>query len=163
MTTPSEVKNAIRRCLRGIVDPYPSRTRWKLVWEHFESCCAYCGRPIDRMLREGHRDHLVSHKDGGGSDLGNFVLACRECNGDEKRDENWVVFLKRKNPNARAFRERKAKIEDWIARNLAQRRVVSEETREAVAVAAAKVSAALDKAVAEIRDLKKRQMAKDCR
>lgn len=151
-----DAKNAIRRCLHGVVDPYPSRKRIDELWAYFNSSCAYCGQSMDRKSRQAHRDHLISSKDGGGNDLGNTVLACGQCNGDEKRDMGWVAFLRLKNPDAKIFRQRKRTIENWIALNADKRRVISAETRHAIDAAWRSVCVALDAAVAEIKELRSR-------
>jgi hypothetical protein len=55
-------------------------------------------------------DHAVP---GGGNHIGNLVLACATCNGDEKLGKDWVGFLTRKvaDPDVRAARQRR--IEEW--------------------------------------------------
>jgi 5-methylcytosine-specific restriction endonuclease McrA len=66
-------------------------------------CCHYCGAPLippgvnpniaqndekRRALygekRIGTVDHVIPQSKGGGDDLSNFVLACRECNSTRK-------------------------------------------------------------------------------
>src|SRR6266545_205629 len=126
-TSPSQAKNALLRSLRGIVDPYPTSTGVGKVWAHFKSKCAYCGKKLKRSDRNGHQDHLVTFQDGGGNDLGNYVLACGGCNGDEKREEAWETFLRRKNPKEATFLRRKATIEAWVTSNAATRRYIPEE------------------------------------
>ena len=48
-------------------------------------------------------DHAVAD---GGNQLGNLILSCAICNGDEKLDEHWRTFLERKvpDPDVRAAR-----------------------------------------------------------
>lgn len=87
--TVAQAKNVMRRAVREIVDPSPRSL--DEVWEFFDSSCAYCGRLLDRALREAHMDHLDAE---GGNHLGNFVLACRHCNGDHKRDKPWREFIR---------------------------------------------------------------------
>jgi hypothetical protein len=152
--SPSQAKNAIERCLRGIVDPYPSKTAVGLLWACFDSRCAYCGKAISRAKREGHMDHLVSFKDGGANDIGNHVLACKECNGNEKREENWEAFLRRKNPDEGKFLARKANIEEWVARNAGSRRHIPEDQRAAVLTAYRRLAAELDAAVSHLRTIR---------
>jgi uncharacterized membrane-anchored protein YjiN (DUF445 family) len=55
-------------------------------------------------------DHAVP---GGGNHIGNLVLACAACNGDEKLGDDWVRFLTRKvsEPDVRAARLQR--IEEW--------------------------------------------------
>lgn len=113
--TPSIAKNKIRRSLIAICDPYPSKAEENVLWVYFESSCAYCNVPIDRKARTGHLDHLLSSAEGGTNNIHNFVLACARCNGDEKRDESWISFLKRKSESELANTQRKEKIENWLS------------------------------------------------
>jgi 5-methylcytosine-specific restriction endonuclease McrA len=112
--TPSAAKNAIRRALRGIVDPYPSATQIHRIWAFFDSSCAYCGRSLVRGDRDAHIDHLVAPGAGGSNALANFILSCGLCNGDEKRDEHWESFLRRKAPDDAAYNLRRSRIESWV-------------------------------------------------
>jgi hypothetical protein len=153
-TSPSQAKNAVLRCLRGIVDPYPTKKVVGRVWEYFDSKCAYCGTPLKRGDRKGHQDHLVAFKDGGANDIGNYVLACGTCNGDEKLAENWESFLRRKNPEDLTYLARKTKIEDWVALNAPNRRHVPDDQRRAVLDAFERIASVLETAVADLRRLK---------
>jgi len=72
-------------------------------------------RSLVRGDRDAHIDHLVSLRAGGSNALGNFVLTCRICNGDEKRDENWQSFLRRKAPDDVTYDLRRKRIDAWIA------------------------------------------------
>jgi len=112
--TPPQARNAIRRALVGTVDPYPNESQIDRIWSFFGSSCAYCGRSLVRGKREAHIDHLVPSGLGGSNALSNFVLSCGICNGDEKREENWQSFLRRKAPDAGTFKRRKKRIESWI-------------------------------------------------
>ena len=113
--TPSMAKNAIRRALVGVVDPHPSASQIDSLWVFFESSCAYCAKPLVRGRRDAHIDHLVPAGNMGANHVGNCVLSCSICNGDEKRDEPWESFLRRKAPDELAFTARKGRIEKWIA------------------------------------------------
>src|SRR5579863_772311 len=103
----------MRRTVEEILDPGPCNV--DAVWEHFGSRCAYCGRGLSRERREGHLDHADPD---GGNHLGNLVLACGSCNGDEKREESWHRFLRRKTPDDALFAEREARIRAWIDQHL---------------------------------------------
>jgi hypothetical protein len=92
-----------------ILDPGPRNV--DALWEHFNSRCAYCGKKLSRDLREGHTDHA---EPGGGNGLGNLLLACASCNGDEKREEPWHRFLRRKTPDDALFAEREGHIRVWL-------------------------------------------------
>ena len=104
-----QAKNLMRRAVAEILDPSPRNV--DALWAHFESSCAYCGKPLSREKREGHRDHAVA---GGGNGLGNLVLACESCNGDEKREASWHEFLKQKTTDLALRSARQARIEAWF-------------------------------------------------
>jgi hypothetical protein len=106
-----------------------------------------------RGNRDAHVDHLVSKGDGGSNALGNFVLACNVCNGDEKREEHWESFLRKKAPEEVSYRMRRERIEKWIAScpelpasDAAAMASVNQEIN--------KVIAAFDEALRKIRELK---------
>jgi hypothetical protein len=108
--TVPNAKNRMRRAIAAIVDPPPRDEQ--PIWDHFGSACAYCGAGLDRKGRRAHMDHAISD---GGNQLGNLILSCATCNGDEKLDEHWRTFLERKvvDPGVRAARAKR--IEEWIA------------------------------------------------
>ncbi|HVF88219.1 MAG TPA: HNH endonuclease signature motif containing protein [Pyrinomonadaceae bacterium] len=114
-TTPSQAKNAIRRALLGILDSHPNAFQTHQIWAFFDSSCAYCGRALVRGNRDAHLDHLVSMGTGGSNALGNFVLSCSICNGDEKRDEHWESFLRKKVSDETTYKMRREQIANWIA------------------------------------------------
>lgn len=81
----------MRRALKDLVDEVPSLAEQQRLREYFKNRCAYCGGSAEP--RDGHLDH-ADHD--GGNSLGNLLLACKTCNGDEKREKSWEVFLKEK-------------------------------------------------------------------
>lgn len=99
----------MRRAVDEIVDPGPRSIDG--LWQHFEARCAYCGRELRRDRREGHIDHADAP---GGNRLGNLVLACGSCNGDEKREESWRHFLRRKTTVDAEFADRESRILAWF-------------------------------------------------
>lgn len=105
-------KNVVRRALRAVVDPEPSKRAIASLWEYFKSACSYCGRRLDKAGRLGHIDHLVHN---GSNHVSNRVLACHSCNGDEKREGAWLPFLRKKAGSQKIFAERKRRIEKWVA------------------------------------------------
>jgi 5-methylcytosine-specific restriction endonuclease McrA len=107
--TVSQAKNRMRRTVEEILDPGPRNV--DALWEHFDAQCAYCGTGLSRDRREGHIDHADPD---GGNDLGNLVLACASCNGDEKREESWHEFLRRKTPDDALFAKREGRIRAWL-------------------------------------------------
>ncbi len=112
--TSSYAKNIIKRSLREIIDPGPSKKEKQTIWDYFGSECAYCGKRLHKGRREGHIDHLVPN---GANQLYNRVLSCKECNGDEKRDKSWKRFLAQKRSNVKIKAKRKAKILQWQKRH----------------------------------------------
>jgi len=46
--------------------------------------------------------------------LGNRILACGPCNGDEKRESSWLEFLQQKTPDPVLLSTRRARIEAWL-------------------------------------------------
>ena len=104
----AQAKNIMRRAVEEIIDPSP-RTADPL-WEYFDSQCAYCGKELNRGSRDGHIDHAVPNE---GNHLGNLLLACGTCNGDEKREQPWREFLRTKASDAE-FEEREARILGWF-------------------------------------------------
>jgi hypothetical protein len=84
--TVSNAKNRMQRVINAIIDPPPRDEQ--PIWDHFEYACAYCGAELDRKGRKAHMDHAVAD---GGNQLGNLILSCAMCNGDEKLDEHWLT------------------------------------------------------------------------
>jgi hypothetical protein len=111
-TTPSMAKNQIKRSLRSIIDRYPTGGEVDMIWDYFDSSCAYCGIALLRKDRLGHCDHI----EGASNNIYNFALACSTCNGDEKLDNPWLEFLQKKCPNESEFQKRRLKIESWMNR-----------------------------------------------
>lgn len=110
MLSPSVAKNHMGRAVDAIVDPRP--TSEDPIWDYFEAKCAYCGTTLSKADREGHIDHATP---GGGNHSGNLVLACSPCNGDEKLDADWRVFLNQKVSDPQVRQVRITKIEAWQA------------------------------------------------
>jgi len=148
-------KNAIRRALFAEIDQTLSSSGKKRIWQYFRDSCAYCGRRIDPSSREGHMDHLESHATGGDSHISNTVLACRFCNGDEKRETHWLGFLRAKCENDQEFEARRAHIETWVSSNVTTRKVPSSELRGTVEQQTANAVTAFEKALACIREAKR--------
>lgn len=109
----SQVKNLMRRALVDVTDPLPSRTEETALRAYFQDRCAYCDDPAPR--RHGHIDHAIHH---GGNHLGNLILACPRCNGDEKREMAWHDFLKQKcGADHATLDERQRRILSWMERH----------------------------------------------
>ena len=150
--TPSMAKNKMRRCLKAVLDPHPSKADIGRLWNHFGASCAYCGLALELSDREGHIDHVVASSTGGTNDIQNHVLSCARCNGDEKREESWETFLVRK--AGAAYEDRRACIQRWLAQVQQTRRSLNSESR---AEADAIISQALqnfDITVEKLRELR---------
>lgn len=145
------VKNIVRRGFNELIDPAPNADEKALIWNHFGGKCAYCGVALDRSRREGRIDHAVSASGDGHNGLGNRVLACGPCNDDEKREEHWESFLKRKNidPDTRARLHNR--IVEWMAlHGGAQHSLALSIAAKAAAI---EVNALFDAKVAEIKGM----------
>jgi len=111
--TPGYVKNMIRRSLREIVDPSPTKKDEEGIWKFFDSKCVYCGKPLRKTQKEGHIDHLLPASLGGPNHISNRVLSCATCNEAEKLDGAWQEFILRKNQDPDVIRRSIAKIHEW--------------------------------------------------
>jgi hypothetical protein len=107
-TSVPQAKNIMLRAMQEILDPSP--TDVGPVWDYFQSRCAYCDVELDIHGRSAHIDHAEA---AGGNHLGNLVLACGACNGDDKRDMPWREFVATKSSNAQNAAARVARIEAW--------------------------------------------------
>lgn len=111
--TPGYVKNMISRSLREIVDPSPTKANVEKIWKFFDSECAYCGKQVDKLKKEGHIDHLFPASLGGPNHISNRVLSCVKCNEAEKLDGEWHEFILKKNKDPEVARKRIALIREW--------------------------------------------------
>lgn len=146
--TPSMAKNTIKRSLRSIVDRELSAAEKSAIWNHFSSQCAYCGKKLSRDGREGHIDHLIPTTSGGTNHISNRVLSCPPCNGDEKREEDWITFLNRKNNDSAMRDDRIRRIETWVEANSHLKKPIDEELLQHHVE---KVCQAFDAAVAALK------------
>jgi hypothetical protein len=109
----SGAKDAMRRAIQDLLcRPLTVREKDR-VWDYFKSRCAYCNKRIDRKDRHGHMDHLDCSATGEGNAIRNRVLACKECNGNEKREQDWRRFLRSKCKNEETFQRRRDRIKAW--------------------------------------------------
>ena len=155
-TTPSMAKNKIQRSLIQIIYGYPNQIDKQKVWEYFDNRCAYCDCKIEKASRKGHLDHLIAISDGGTNDIHNLVLACSICNGDEKREQHWLDFLKlkcQKFPNT-IFKARFEKIIAW--QNKAELSKIDDKTQMEIDGIIAQAKQDFDNAVIKMRALKQR-------
>ncbi|WP_223760478.1 HNH endonuclease [Myxococcus sp. RHSTA-1-4] len=152
--TSSQAKSTIKSSLLLIVDPELRDEEKDRVWSYFGSACGYCGRKLNRAAREGHVDHLIPVSLGGRNHIGNRVLACAACNGNEKRDLPWEPFLKSKCTTPDAFAARRARIDAWKAHFGTDDLQLPPDVLAVLEAATARVFAAYDAAVEEVRALK---------
>jgi hypothetical protein len=107
-TSVPAAKNRMARAVDSILDPWPASS--DPIWEFFASECAYCGIKLVKSERLGHIDHATA---GDGNHLGNLVLACSICNGDEKLDTDWRKFLEQRVGDQAVRQARIERIEAW--------------------------------------------------
>jgi hypothetical protein len=90
---------------------------------------------------------------GGTNHISNRVLSCPACNGDEKRDEDWLVFLQKKTLDQQIFRARRDRIESWheFTKSQEQSRIDAQ-----VQIEIDHAISAFDIAVANLRQMRQR-------
>jgi hypothetical protein len=126
----SVAKNIMRRALNDLVDPLPNERKQRELRAYFEHRCCYCGAAAPPG--HGHFDHASPE---GGNGLGNLVLACSPCNGNEKRDMGWEEFLRLKCSDPSEHDERHTRIRTWIERHRCDARANEPEVEAARAAA----------------------------
>jgi hypothetical protein len=109
--TVSQAKNLMLRTIREILDPGPSQAEIGELRVFFDSKCAYCGADVEP--RRAHLDHAEPQ---GGNHVGNRVLSCGRCNGDEKRERRWLEFHNEKAAGPE-LSQRWFRIEEWMAKH----------------------------------------------
>jgi hypothetical protein len=77
---------------RAIAKQLPSNftiKQWKECKESFNSCCAYCGKPMKRL----EQDHFIPLTKQGDYTKNNIIPACRHCNASKsnKYFEDWYI------------------------------------------------------------------------
>lgn len=155
---PAQAKNAIRKSLFGLLGSKLTPQARDAIWAHFDSRCAYCRCKLVRSRREGDIDHLVAVALGGREEVANFVLACKACNGDEKRGMGWKEFLRTKVPNPELRRKRAARIRRWVTSQRTVRTAPKQARRDRVLRQvereARKAITAYETAVAQVRAIR---------
>jgi hypothetical protein len=122
-----------------------------LVWAHFDSSCAYCGKPLRRDAREGRIDHSLAAFQGGPNSIGNRVLACGPCDDDEKLDQHWEAFLRFKAESDEIFEARRKRIAEWQERNPIANEARHRKLWDAATEKALQVIKVFDEKVGELR------------
>jgi hypothetical protein len=111
---PAWVKNVSRRVLWAALEKDISRPQRLEMLQFFESKCCYCE---GELTARWHADHLTAFDDGGFNHISNRVPACPRCNEQEKREMDWLEFLKKKSgTDGSAFKRRKKRIDQWVVR-----------------------------------------------
>jgi HNH endonuclease len=150
---PPLAKKMIRRSLRGAIDPHPSDLETDRLWQYFESACAYCGRKLGKSPKGAHIDHVEAEDTGGLNHISNGVLACAQCNEEEKLNNPWKEFLKEKSPPAERKR-REQSIIRWSQLACANRRAPSKKLLRMVQEKFEDVVRRFEQALQEIRALR---------
>lgn len=155
--SPSIARNQIRRSLMAIIDPHPTADELARLWEHFGNRCAYCDVEVSKEARDGQADHIISAALGGKNGVHNHVLACGRCNGDEKRELDWLTFLEQKIPDQAVRDQRRQKIIAWIGDGADQSKL--SEDQEQVDQIIQQALQAFDVAVSAMRELRDQRKA----
>lgn len=141
---PAWVKNISRRVLWAALEKDISKKDRLAMKEFFGSKCCYCE---NQLPARWHADHLQAFDKGGFNHLSNRVPACPRCNEHEKRDMDWVEFLRKKSDgDEQAFERRKGLIDQWIAHNHLTEPPVTYEQRQAWQNEVTKLADAIDDA-----------------
>jgi hypothetical protein len=112
MPSISLAKNVMRRAYRDILDPPPSSPEFKRhLRDAFAGRCAYCLNLLPEALNGWDMDHADPDA---GNHAGNLLPACKQCNGDKKRDRGWLAFL-RTELSGSVLEEQEQKIQSWFA------------------------------------------------
>jgi len=149
--TPSQARNAIKKSLKALVDPKPTKEEKEQIWRYFENECGYCGCSLDPKGRQAHLDHLIADADGGSNRLCNLILTCAICNGDEKRELAWQEFLLQKcNDETPEYFDRYEKIINWFELQDGTA-MISEEQKEDIDTAFNKINVLYSEVVEQLR------------
>ena len=88
------IVNNIQRYPPKKADPFYLGVEWKVlvetVWQRDNHRCGECNQPLQRGVRgkrQGHVDHIIPRKRGGGDDLNNLQLLCRDCHTIKTKSE----------------------------------------------------------------------------
>ena len=85
--------------------PRPGSYRGRLKAKQENRCC-YCDLPLTWRGHQNPRratiEHLRRRADGGGNELDNLALACRECN-ERRGTMNWLLYKSMKRGELREF------------------------------------------------------------
>lgn len=75
---------------------------WENCLNHFDNCCAYCGKHQMELENKIEQDHFIPVTKQGGYTVGNIVPACRSCNASKLDSdfEEWYINQSFYNKNA---------------------------------------------------------------
>lgn len=144
----AQVKNLMRRGLRQLVDPDVEPADRLKVYVYFDYACAYCAHAI--APNAGDLDHLISAAKGGTNHLSNRVLSCKPCNAEQKRDTDWLEFIRTKTDDPAVLQQRVTKIQDWV-RSFGTVRVLPSDVLHLLDEESAKATAAYDAACSAVK------------
>lgn len=148
--TPAWAKNIARRVLWAAIEKEILPKTRLIAAEFFNNACAYCENPLP--AKGWHLDHLLPVDQGGFNHISNRVPSCAPCNEKEKREKDWLEFLKTKATESNLFEKRKLRIQQWCNQYIETRPVISDKQREAWKRGIVKVANAIDEAWREIKE-----------
>jgi hypothetical protein len=154
--SPSFAKNIIRRSLKAIIDPHPTKAQLGLLLAHFGDSCAYCGKRIHVYPKDAQLDHVISD---GPNNISNRLYACEDCNEKEKRDADWQVFLRAKAKSDEEFSTRAQLIQQWLDLHANIYVELDEGTRTKLDSEIAMALKAFDESLATIRSMRPQKNA----
>lgn len=151
-------KNCIQRSLWNVIDPSPTKARKNEIWKNFGNKCAFCGISLNRIERKGHVDHLFALNSSLTICRSIFVLACAECNGNEKRDKDWQQFLTDKCESPEIHATRLKAIEDWFQKTRKGSHPYPVELIKAITIAERQIVELYESKCIELRKLRQSLM-----
>lgn len=150
---PAWLKNIARRVLWAALENDISKDERAAMLKHFEGGCAYCRVALGNRW---HADHVVAVDKGGFNHVSNRVPSCARCNEQEKREMDWLEFLKSVcGSDSQAFKMRERKIIDWRNAYLPAVFPVTEDERAAWKTEVETLTAAIDASWRRLKNLKR--------
>ncbi|RYG16740.1 HNH endonuclease [bacterium] len=153
--TPSQAKNFIRRSLKGVHDPQPTRAEILKLRGHFEERCAFCSVELPAGKKGFHLDHLDHLDPAGPNHVSNRVPACATCNEVEKRELPWEPFLYDKSPSAVVYVTRRSRILAWVEQTASLRRPLPADALRAIRLEEARAISTYEASLAAVRAIVK--------
>ena len=148
---PAWAKNVCRRVLWAAFEKDISKAERAAMLKYFEHRCAYCD---EVLASRWHADQVHLIDNGGFNHLSNRVPSCADCNEHERRNMDWLEFLRLKVSSQEMLEQRKERIEQWRERNLPATPPVSESQRVAWRKEADELPIVIDEAWRRLKRLK---------